>query len=68
VYFLFGDNSRQSKVLPSSEISFSVDKGKESGIISVANRSNRSNIGQSLDIVAGMIISDIVARIIIFRI
>ena len=54
---MLGDNSRCSRGSPSWETSFSVDKGKEFGIIFAANGSNDSDIRQSLDIVAGMIIS-----------
>jgi hypothetical protein len=60
-----GDSSRWSRGSPSWKTLFSVDKGKELGIISAANGSNDSDIRQSLDIVAGMIISDIISGIII---
>ena len=50
------------------ETSFSIDRGKEFGMMSTANRSKGSDMGQSLDIVAGMMISDIVVEIIIFRV
>jgi hypothetical protein len=44
------------------------DRGKEFGMISTANGSEGSDMGQSLDIVAEMMISDIVVEIIIFRV
>jgi hypothetical protein len=44
---------------------FSIDRENEFGIMPTANGSERSDIGQSLDIVAGMTISDIIIGIII---
>jgi hypothetical protein len=41
------------------------NRGKEFEIMSTANRSDSSDIGQSLNIIAGMIILDIVLGIII---
>ena len=43
---------------------FLIDRGNEFGILLVANGSESSDIGQSLDMVTGMIISDIVLGII----
>jgi hypothetical protein len=57
-----GDSSRWSKGSPSWETAFSIDREKEFGMMSAANGSEGSDIGQSLDIVAGMIISDIIAN------
>jgi hypothetical protein len=45
-----------------------MDRGNEFEIMPEANRSDSLDIGQSLDIVAGMMISDIVVEIIIFRV
>jgi hypothetical protein len=45
-----------------------MDRGNEFEIMLEANGSDSSDIGQSLDIVAGMMISDIVVEIIIFRV
>jgi|HubBroStandDraft_2_1064218.scaffolds.fasta_scaffold208585_3 hypothetical protein len=45
-----------------------MDRGNEFEIMPEANGSDSSDIGQSLDIVAGMMISDIVVEIIIFRV
>ena len=45
-----------------------MDKGNEFEIMPEANGSDSSDIRQSLDIVVGMMISDIVVEIIIFRV
>ena len=45
-----------------------MDRGNEFEIMQEANGSDSLDIGQSLDIVAGMMISDIVVEIIIFRV
>jgi hypothetical protein len=68
VYLLLGDNSRYSKGSPSWEFLSSIDRGKEFWMMLVVNRSDSSDIGQSLDIVAGMMISDIFVEIIIFKV
>jgi tetrahydromethanopterin S-methyltransferase subunit G len=65
---LFGDSSRCLKRSPSWKTLFSINRRKEFGMISTVNRSEGSDIGQLLDIVVGMMISDIVVEIIIFRV
>jgi hypothetical protein len=62
---LLRDSSKCLKEISSWKTSFSIDRGKEFKVISAANESEGLDIGQSLNIITRIMISDIILKMII---